>query len=126
MRYLGILNLPTSNQGDGPNTQQYATVRHARWTTRWVRSQRRPLLIDDPFKIFANPYAAAVLAELQDRNIPFVAKDETLVRQLGPGRRYDGRNANELLLRLGDARSLRRQDRDSRCARRWADYRRAA
>jgi hypothetical protein len=61
------------------------------------------LLIDDPFKIFANPYAAAVLAELQDRNIPFVAKDETLVRQLGPGRRYNGRNArNELLLRLGD------------------------
>ena len=32
----------------------------------------------------------AVLAELQDRNLPFVAKDETLVRQLGPGRRYDG------------------------------------
>ena len=56
------------------------TVRRACWTTRWacLRSDA-PLLIDDPFKIFANPYAAAVLAELQDRNIPFVAKDETLV-----------------------------------------------
>jgi hypothetical protein len=101
---FGILNLPTSNQGGGPNTQQYA-ITPIRDLDRKMGALESdgPLLIDDPFKIFANPYAAAVLAELQDRNIPFVAKDETLVRQLGPGRRYNGRNArNEVLLRLGD------------------------
>jgi hypothetical protein len=101
---FGTLNLPTSNQGGGPNTQQYA-IAPIRDLDRKMGALESdgPLLIDDPFKIFANPYAAAVLAELQDRNIPFVAKDETLVRQLGPGRRYNGRNArNEVLLRLGD------------------------
>ena len=87
-----------------------------RWTTRWAPASDAPLLIDDPFKIFANPYAAAVLAELQDRNIPFVAKDETLVRQLGPGRRYDGRNAERVAPEQGRRASLRRQDRDSLCA----------
>jgi hypothetical protein len=101
---FGILNLPTTNQGGGPNTQQYAIAPTRDLDQKMgVLASEAPLLIDDPFKIFANPYAAAVLAELQDRNIPFVASDETLVRQLGPGRRYDGRNArSELLLRLGD------------------------
>lgn len=101
---VGILNLPTSSQGGGPNTQQYA-IPAIRGLDRDMGALKKdgPLLIDDPFKAFANPYAAAVLAELQDRNIPFVAKDATLVRQLGPGRRYNGHNArNELLLRTGD------------------------
>jgi hypothetical protein len=101
---FGILNLPTSTQGNGPNTQQYAipTIRELNHRMGTLANDG-PLLIDDPFSAFANPYAAAVLAELQERNIPFVAKDPVLVRQLGPGRRYDGHNArNELLMRTGD------------------------
>jgi hypothetical protein len=44
-----------------------------------------------------------VLDELQHRDIGFVARDESLVRQLGPARRYNGHNArSELLLRTGD------------------------
>jgi hypothetical protein len=63
-----------------------------------------PLLIDDLFKVvFADPYGGAIMAELDDRGIPFVVRDPGLVRQLGPGRRYNGHNAqNELLMRLGD------------------------
>jgi hypothetical protein len=101
---FGIVNLPTSSQGTGPNSQQYAipTVRELD-KKMGALAKDGPLLIDDPFSVFANPYAAAVLAELQERGIPFVARDPVLVRQLGPGRRYDGHNArNELLLRTGD------------------------
>jgi hypothetical protein len=102
---FGILNVPTSTQGNGPNSQQYA-IPAIRDLDRNMGALENdgPLLVDDPFSAFANPYAAAVLAELQERKIPFVAKDSVLVRQLGPGRRYDGRNArNELLMRTGDA-----------------------
>ena len=63
-----------------------------------------PFLIDDLFTVvFADPYGGAVMAELQERRIPFVVHDPGLVRQLGPGRRYNGHNArNQLLLRIGE------------------------
>src|SRR5205807_5578548 len=53
---------------------------------------------------FADPYGAAVVAELQRRGISFVARDPVLVRQFGPTRRFNGHNAKAaLLLRTGAA-----------------------
>ena len=66
---------------------------------------RGPVLIDGLFRAgFADPYGAAVVAELQRRGIPFVARDPVLVRQYGPTRRFNGHNADAaLLLRTGAA-----------------------
>jgi hypothetical protein len=102
---LGIMNLPTASYGGGPNSQQYAvTPIRDLYDKMGALEKDGPLLIDDLFRIFGNPYAAPVLAELQERDIPFVAKDPGLVRQIGPGRRYDGHNArSELLLRTAGA-----------------------
>ena len=53
----------------------------------------------------ADPYGLAIMAELQRRGIPFVGEDSQLVGQLGPARRYTGRNArSELFLRVGNDR----------------------
>ena len=64
-----------------------------------------PLLIDDLFHgAFADPYGGTAVAELQRRGIDFVAHDPVLVRQFGPARRFNGKNARaQLLLRTGDA-----------------------
>jgi hypothetical protein len=105
---LGVaaLNLPSADEGGGPNSQEYA-IPAAQDLARHMGSleAQGPLLIDDLFKgAFADPYGAAAIAELQLRGIPFVARDPGLVRQLGPGRRYHDRNAKAaLLLRTGDA-----------------------
>ncbi|HEY4396550.1 MAG TPA: hypothetical protein VGO28_02645 [Acidimicrobiia bacterium] len=103
---FGVLNLPTSNQGGGPNAQQDAIpAAHDLDRKMGALEQDGPLLIDDLFKVvFADPYGGAIMAELQERGIPFVVQDRGLVRQLGPARRYNGHNArNELLMRLGDS-----------------------
>jgi hypothetical protein len=103
---FGLLNLPTSNQGGGPNAQQDAIpASHDLDHKMGALAKDGPLLIDDLFKVvFADPYGGAIMAELDERGIPFVVQDRGLVRQLGPGRRYNGHNArNELLMRLGDS-----------------------
>lgn len=103
---VAVLNLPFSDAGSGPNSQEYA-IPAARELNRQMGSLENvePLLIDDLFHgVFADPYGGAVVAELQRRGIPFVAHDPGLVRQFGPGRVYNGRNAKSaLLLRIGPA-----------------------
>jgi hypothetical protein len=103
---LAALNLPTANLGDGPNSQEWA-VGPAKQLADHMGALNRagPLLIDDLFlRSFADPYGASVLAELQRRDVSFVAKDAGLVRQLGPDRQYTGRNARAaLLLRTGES-----------------------
>jgi hypothetical protein len=102
---FAALNLPYANLGDGPNSQEWAIP-----AQRQLQAQlsalhgHGPLLIDDLFLgAFADPYGGAVLVELQQRNIDFVARDPGLVRQLGPDRQFTGRNATQaLLLRIGD------------------------
>jgi hypothetical protein len=103
---FGLLNLPTYNQGGGPNSQQFAIpATHELDRKMGALEGEGPLLIDDLFTaVFADPYGGAVMAELQERRIPFVVHAPGLVRQLGPGRRYNGHNArNQLLLRMGEA-----------------------
>jgi hypothetical protein len=102
---LAALNLPTSTQAVGVNTPE--------WSIPVVRELGRqmtalegkgPLLVDDLVQqAFNDPYGTAVLAELQRRGVPFVVDDPGLVRQLGPGRRFNGENARAaLFLRIGD------------------------
>lgn len=103
---FAVLNLPYADEGLGPNSQQYAIPAETDLERHMgALDAEGPLLIDDLFHgVFADPYGGAVIAELQRRGIPFVARESGLVRQFGPARRYDGRNAKaELLLRTGDA-----------------------
>jgi hypothetical protein len=103
---VAALNLPYADEGRGPNSQEYA-IPAAHDLNRQMRSLegRGSVLIDGLFRAgFADPYGAAVVAELQRRGIPFVARDPVLVRQFGPTRRFNGSNANAaLLLRTGAA-----------------------
>ena len=105
---VAALNIPSADQGLGPNSQQFAYAdsgvedlgRHM-----GTLEGQGPLVIDDLFYgPFADPYGAAVVAELQRRDIAFVARSPAIVRQYGPARRYDGHNAKAaLLLRQGEA-----------------------
>ena len=103
---VAVLNLPFADEGLGPNSQEYA-IPAAKDLAHHMGPLKAdaPLLIDDLFHgAFADPYGGTAVAELQRRGIPFVAHDPMLVRQFGPARRYDGRNAKAaLLFRQGDA-----------------------
>jgi hypothetical protein len=102
---LAALNIPYADEGQGPNSQEYA-IPAAHDLARQMGSLEGdgPFLIDDLYHgAFAEPYGGTVVAELQRRGISFVADDPVLVRQFGPARRFDGRNAEaQLLLRTGD------------------------
>ena len=101
---IAVATLPTAPTANGPQSQA--------WAIPGVESLSRqlatvdddgPLLIDGLFLKLFDPYGAAVVAELQRRGIPFVAREPGLVRQLGDRRAYDGTNAErELSLRTGD------------------------
>lgn len=104
---FAVLALPSMTVGLSPNGQEDAIP-----TTRAIDRQlghldrRGPILVDPLLKSrLADPYGLAVINELQRRGIAFVAKDPMLVGQLGPARRYNGRNArSELFLRVGNDR----------------------
>lgn len=103
---FAVLTLPTANIGLGPTTFSYAQPATRQLERRMGRLEGRgPYLIDDLFHgVFADPYGAAVLAELQRRGVEFVAADPELVRLFGPARRFNGKNARSvLLLRISDA-----------------------
>ena len=103
---VAALNLPFVDEGRGPNSQEYAIpAAHDLGQQMGSLEGRGPVLIDGLFRAgFADPYGAAVVAELQRRGIPFVARDPVLVRQYGPARRFNGHNANAALqLRTGPA-----------------------
>ena len=101
---VAALNLPYADEGRGPNSQEYAIpAAHDLAQQMGSLEGRGPVLIDGLFRAgFADPYGAAVVAELQRRGIPFVARDPVLVRQYGPTRRFNAHNANAALqLRTG-------------------------
>jgi len=103
---VAALNLPFADEGRGPNSQEYAIpAAHDLGQQMGSLEGRGPVVIDGLFRAgFADPYGAAVVAELQRRGIPFVARDPVLVRQYGPTRRFNGHNASAaLLLRTGAA-----------------------
>jgi hypothetical protein len=97
---VAVWNIPTSHQT--PTTSFYEpSIPIARALDRQMGSLegKGPLLVDDLFHHgLGNPFDATVLAELQRRDVPFVAKDAMLVRQLGPQRRFTGKNARAVLL----------------------------
>ena len=103
---FAALNVPTANIGLGPTsfTDALPATRQLEKKMGALEGQG-PFLIDDVFRgTFADPYGAAVLAELQRRGVDFVAADHGLVRLFGPARRFNGRNARSaLLLRISDA-----------------------
>ncbi|HSO94901.1 MAG TPA: hypothetical protein VLV81_02555 [Acidimicrobiia bacterium] len=102
---FAALAVPTMAVGSSPNGREDAIP-----TTRAIDRQlgrlagRGPILVDPLLKSrLADPYGLAIIAELQRRGIPFVAKDAQLVGQLGRARQYDGHNARaELFLRVGN------------------------
>ena len=104
---LAVLSFPTLAQGLTPNTREYAipTV-HAVTAQLGRLTGRGPILVDPLLKSrLGDPYGLAIIAELQRRGIPVVARDPVLVGQLGSHRQYTGRNArSELLLRVGNDR----------------------
>ncbi len=103
---VAALNLPFADEGRGPNSQEYAIpATHDLGRQLGSLDGRGPVLVDGLFRAgFADPYGAGVVAELQRRGIPFVARDPVLVRQYGPTRRFNGHNAKAaLLLRTGAA-----------------------
>lgn len=104
---LAAANLPTFNQGAGPSADERAIpVVAALGRQLDVLEGGGPVLIDLAGIRFAEPYTLAVMAELQRRGIEFVVPedDEVMIRQLGPTRRFDGTNAERLLLvREGEA-----------------------
>jgi hypothetical protein len=105
---VAALNLPSADWGRGPNSQEYAIpAAHDVGQQMGSLEGRGPVLIDGLFRSgFADPYGAAVVAELQRRGIPFVTGDAVLERHLGPARHFNGRNAKAaLLLRTGASRN---------------------
>ena len=48
------------------------------------------MLVDVAGVRYGEPYTGLLLAEMQDRGIPFVLDNEGMIRQVGEGRRYDG------------------------------------
>jgi hypothetical protein len=102
---FAVLTIPSANIGRGPTTFSYALPATRQLDRQMGRLEDQgPFLIDDLFHgAFADPYGAAVLAELQRRGTEFVAKDAELVRLFGPARRFTGKNAKSvLLLRISD------------------------
>jgi hypothetical protein len=102
MAFAG-LNLPTSTAGTSQDNAVIPAVREL--TGRISRADLEgPLLADDLYQLgFGDAWGPPVLAAIQRRGISFVLRDEGLVRQFGPTRRFDGNNARgALLIRVGD------------------------
>jgi hypothetical protein len=51
---------------------------------------RGTVLVDVTGVRYGEPYTGLILAELQDRGIPFVLDNEGMIRQVGERRRSDG------------------------------------
>jgi hypothetical protein len=101
---VAALTVPRADDGLSPNSQQYA-IPAIRDLNRHMGALegRETLVIDGVHETFATPYGWAVIAELQRRGIPFVARKPGTVRQLGPTRRFNGHNATaELYLVQGE------------------------
>jgi hypothetical protein len=102
---LAVLNLPTTATTHTPNSREDAIpVVRALDRQLGVLARKGPILVDPLFEgeRLADPYGAAVLAELQRRGIAIVTGDRVLVHQLGSARRFTGSNARSVIfLRAG-------------------------
>lgn len=91
---LTVLNLPATPAGAGSQIES--------WSYPVVRDLERQLARADlPSKVYVDwsgtrylePFSAAIMAALRDRDVTFLTDDAFLLRHLGPEREYDGRNA---------------------------------
>jgi hypothetical protein len=89
---LAVANLPTHvSDAPGPtDTAEYLVTGKELMSQLDVLEGRGTILYDATTLVFAEPFSGMTFAELQDRGIPFVFKDEGFVRQFGEGRRDDG------------------------------------
>jgi hypothetical protein len=95
-------NLPTTDQGASATTSAIPVVRDLGRQLAGLRG-RGPLVVDQRFVPFADPYSSAVLAQLQGHGIRFLVNDEGMPYQIGFFRRFNGRNAKGVLtIREGD------------------------
>jgi len=95
---VALANLPTHpTETAGPATDN-PRLRQAQELVSQLDSLRGrgPVRFDPIGLRYADPFSGLVLAELQDLQVPFVVDDEVLVRQLGEGRRDDGRAEHSL------------------------------
>ena len=86
-----VANLPASDQG---TTAPASTMPVAQGLTEAVVAAELegPMLVTCAEHVF-DPYCEAVMAELQQQDVPFVVDADIVVRQLGTGRQWDGSNA---------------------------------
>ena len=96
---LSILTLPTYDAGVGPNLNLWAEP-ILRDLDHQIAADppRGPLLADFSNTFFLEPFSTPLLAQLQRSGVGFVTVDEVQVRQIGPGRRFDGHNARARLV----------------------------
>ncbi|MEJ7583522.1 MAG: hypothetical protein WKF43_05395 [Acidimicrobiales bacterium] len=101
---LAGLNTATYSQDVGPSGDAFAIpVVRDLGRQMGVLEGQGALLFDLEGEVFASPYSAPIMAELQRRDIRFVVEDPATVRQLGPARRFTGTNASAALrYRVGD------------------------
>jgi hypothetical protein len=101
---VAVLAIPQSDQGS--SSAQLSSMAVIRDIAPQLSSleDEGPLLIDDLFTGFGDPYGAAVLLELRARGIEFVTRDVSLGRQIGARRVADPAEARaELHTSTGDS-----------------------
>ena len=97
---LAVATLPTGDRGSSQPSWTSAVQRQLDPHVAGLVGCG-PLLVDAP--AYGVHFDTGVMAELQRRDIEFVVEDRALIRQLGPSRRFDGRNADAVLhLLIGD------------------------
>jgi hypothetical protein len=97
------LGLPATNQGISHRPGAMEVIRDIEPQLSSLEGEG-PLVIDQLFDVFGDPYGAAVLLGLRDRGVEFVTTSRSLSRQLGDGRAADrGEARGELTMATGDA-----------------------
>jgi hypothetical protein len=99
---FAALNIPTTDQGASASTSAIPVVRDLGHQLAALHG-RGPFVVDLRYTPFADPYASAILAQLQGQGVPFVVNEEGMLHQVGFFRRFDGSNARGVLvIREGD------------------------
>ncbi|CAN5835290.1 hypothetical protein BH24ACT3_BH24ACT3_15770 [soil metagenome] len=101
---VAAANVPAHNVGTGPAVDDYAigVMRDLNRQFDALEGEG-PLLADLHGERFADPYGAAIMAELQRRDVPFLVDDPGMVRQLGPVREFEGEAEARIFHETGDA-----------------------
>lgn len=104
------LTLPVSNGRAGPQVDAWSIpvirdLNAQMKASKELHDAGRVLANDYPIN-FAEPFGAAIMAELQRLDIEFVLADEGPVRQVGPSRRFTGHNARARISYLSGSATL--------------------